>query len=156
AAGNLTFFQDAVMRSEGVGVHQRRTYDGLGRLLTLESMRGLVAEALLFGFDYDGIASPPLGCPEPDSSNLKGRIQRQIDSLGSTWFQYSASGKMLGAYRQRAGESGCTSGHSERAPNSFYVYDAADRLESERYPHGRILRYRYGSEGQRGRIVGID
>src|SRR5690606_4459412 len=61
AAGNLTFFQDAVMRSEGVSVHQRRTYDGLGRLLALESMRGRATEALLFGFDYDGIASPPLG-----------------------------------------------------------------------------------------------
>jgi RHS repeat-associated protein len=182
AAGRLVTKVSATMK--GSGACLRHSYDALGRELSKEYRTNCSqpASSPLYAFAYDSSVTPPAGCAGAagaPASNSKGRLQRKIDSFGQTWFAYDAAGNLVAEQRIRSGDTQCqplpanftsfptpgfpscmptnlsSTTNSNKRLNTLYQYDSIARLTGVQYPHGRIIRYGYGTAANLEKITVI-
>lgn len=128
-------------------------YDSMSRVK--ESRAGTT---LLWSNVYDGDAAPHPFCPAVSSSKLLGRLQVKADSFGNSWYEYDSLGNILKIRRERLAGSNCSypgDSSADATPDSEFTYSADGRLLTEKYPHGRLLEYVYGTAGKQHRVVTI-
>ncbi|MBZ4408933.1 hypothetical protein K8640_11960 [Myxococcus sp. XM-1-1-1] len=156
ARGNLVLKQTETMRQ--AGEWQQYSHDLLSRpkVVTREapSTPGHDSEDL-YALGYDSEGGPlPASCNRYDgevvNQNSLGRLRFREDSFGRTWYRYDASGRVLGEMRQRSGEAAC-----DRTLETMYQYDAAGRMVGMTHPHGRAVRYVYGTGARAHRVSSI-
>lgn len=70
--------------------------------------------------------------------NGTGRITKIVDRVGTTYFNYDAQGRIVSRYQVRS----ILSETCARA--EAFTYDSSGRLETERYPTGREVKWIYG------------
>jgi len=124
AAGNL------VQQTDARGVVSSYTYDALNRLTHI---------------DYDGNAEDVTYTYDSGSGCTfgLGRLCAVVDASGGTAYGYDAFGNLL---VQTHDELGITY-------NTFYTYDAGNRVTSITYPDGQLVRYERDALGRIGTVT---
>ncbi|MBZ4398700.1 RHS repeat protein [Myxococcus sp. AS-1-15] len=162
ALGLLVEKASPEMQAHGERVSQE--YDAVGRLLRRKrhfiSSSSTPAVQNLFVLSYDvtdtgdATSTPPVDCPQP--ANTGGRLRYQHDSFGRTWYQYDAHGRLAGEVRLREGQTGCASAGLNDKPHTFYTYTANGNVDVVTYPHGRVVKYVYGTGAAADRVQAVD
>ncbi|AKQ64855.1 Rhs family protein [Myxococcus hansupus] len=146
------------------GERVSHTYDAAGRLLRRNrhylssSNTQMVQNLFVLSYDVtdagDVTSTPPMDCPQP--ANTRGRLRYQHDSFGRTWYQYDALGRLTGEVRLREGQTSCSSAGLNDKPHTFYTYTANGNVDSITYPHGRVVKYVYGTGATVDRVQAVD
>lgn len=127
--------------------------------MTSSSRTGTGGPVALFNLVYD-TALPGTNCPSTATALSAGRLGYREDSFGRTGYAYRNDGQVLREWRQRVGTyaSGCQSAtpNYDRNPDTIYSYSAGGNLTQVTYPHGRVVKYAYGTtNGLNARVADV-
>ncbi|MFP2926780.1 RHS repeat-associated core domain-containing protein [Pyxidicoccus sp. 3LG] len=129
------------------------TYDTQGRMKDAVASSPAGSETLFrMGYDSDGTLDA--SCPQPVFT--QGRLRWREDSFGKTWYAYTEAGWVSKEIRLRTGATACTANLSDNAnPVTEYTHTLNGRVASIKYPHGRTVKYIYGSQATADRIWSV-
>jgi len=103
---------------------------------------------------YDQSFPATGSCPSPATSQVMGRLQRMIDSFGSTWYTYDQLGQLTGEIRDRT-NSTCGTASGQQSLSTLYTRDANENITSITYPYGRKATYTYGTGAKADRVSSV-
>ncbi|WP_395843825.1 RHS repeat-associated core domain-containing protein [Archangium violaceum] len=159
ARGNLIRRQTEADRSAAPKQWTEYAYDQLHRQTQVRHAwgGGTPGSQLLSQYTYDdNSSSPPADCGSFSAANSAGRLRKQTDSFGTTWYYYDIHGRVVNEVRLRAGVSSCSGQDLNAHPSTSYTYSPNGNVLTKTYPHGRVVRYTYPSgNGLEDRIRSI-
>lgn len=164
AAGGVTRYQydslGTVIRKQSSAMaaaqeYLQYSYDRLGRLTLAERVYSLPTSGreVLYRLYYDKSRTLDASCPQP--AHTMGRLLMRNDSVGKTWFQYDAGGRVVGEIRLRGSVSLCSGASPDAIPHTTYGYTPNGSLTSIQYPYGRKVTYQYGTGAKLDRVTAI-
>jgi RHS repeat-associated protein len=133
------------------GADYRFTYDQIGRPLLDQQVAKvglIVTTTTLYSRTWDAAARTPC----MTNVNQNGRLASVSNPVGTTYFSYDADGRVAAESLVRYGETACT---TNGTPRTLYTYSPNGNLLTMTYPHGRQLRYEYGTGGLTDRVSAV-
>ncbi len=156
AMGNRVKKQTVGMRSPTPGRVLEWVYDGAGRIKSEKSWLGSTLAKELYTTSWDTGARLPARCDWllPKNPNTNGRVASETDPVWTTWYGYDAEGRLTNELRVRQ-QMDCRTANADNFLITQYSYDQNGNLNGIMYPHGRTVRYGYGTQANANRVTGV-